>query len=80
MKIIKEAGPGMHNFKWYKNAELSEISRKNTIFALRRGDHTFSSTSLSHLHKKNSRPLRSFQDQVISWSRYFISQVIEDFK
>ena len=39
--IMGGRGPGMHNFKWYKIAELSEISRKNTIFALRGGDHTF---------------------------------------
>jgi len=39
LKLWKGVGSGMHNFKWYKVAELSEISIKNIIFALRRGDH-----------------------------------------
>ena len=33
--------PGMYNFNWYKITELSEISIKKTVYALRRGDHTF---------------------------------------
>ena len=40
LKLWKGMGPGMHNFKRYKIAELSENSRKKTIFALRRGDDT----------------------------------------
>ena len=39
-KLWEGVGPGMHNFKWYKIAELNEISRKDTIYALRRGAHT----------------------------------------
>ena len=40
LKLWKGVGPGKHNFKWYKISELSEILRKNTIFALRRADNT----------------------------------------
>ena len=39
----------MHNFKWYKIAELSEFFRKNTVFALCRDDHTFEHITLPSL-------------------------------
>ena len=49
LKLWEGVGPGVHNFLWYKIAELSEISRKETIFAVRRGDHTFEHITLSSL-------------------------------
>ena len=49
LKLWEGVGPVMDNFMWYKIAELSEISRKKTIFALRRGDHTFENITLSSL-------------------------------
>jgi len=51
-ELWESEGPGMHNFKWYKIAELSEVSGKNIIYALRHGDHTF--------NKHISQPLGSF--------------------
>ena len=47
IRLWKGVGPGMQNFKWYKIVELSEISRKKAIFALRRGDDTLEHITLS---------------------------------
>ena len=68
--MCEGVGPIIYIFCWKKIVELSESSRKNTIYALRRDDQT-SNTSLCHYFIQVSQPLRLFLDDVDLYIIFF---------